>query len=202
MGYDFEECFPCYSAGRGCYLQVKKEEDISEEDYINNTIYNDNVEAHSICFGCMYALSKSNSYNFERAIFRSSIDNVEIDTCSLCKRDKLCFTNITVCNRCRQQPYQLNDGDDGYFEFENDDGYFEFENEDYIEDDDDYITEQLNEDEEIDKIQFDEYRFYPRNIDILSYNIRKVFVKTENCFKCDNCNESRWVRRVYDSLLL
>ena len=211
MGYCREECFTCYSAGRGCNIQAK--DYISDKDYENNNIYNNNVNAHPICFGCMYALSKSesNSYNFERATFKS-INNVAIDTCSLCKRDKLCFTNITVCNRCRQQqPYQLNDGDDGYFEFENDDDYFELENEDYNEDDDDDFNEQLNEDEEIkfynsknalcfrciDKIQFDEYILYPRNIDILSYNIRNVFVKTENHFKCDNCNESRWVRRVY-----
>ena len=199
MGYGFEECFPCYFGGRGSFLQLK--ENISEEDDYFNNIYNDNVKAHSICFGCMYKLSKSEM--FFRAI--SAIDkdenNVKFDICSLCKRDKICITNITVCNTCKQQKtYQSNNDDDGYSEFNN---------EDYANDDDlDDFDEELTEDEEIDfynsknalcfrcidKIQFNDYRTYPRNRDILRHYIKYVFVNYEDDFKCDKCNEFRWVR--------
>ncbi len=43
-----EECFPCYFGGKGQNLQLKP--DISDEDEANDTIYNNNVGAHSICF--------------------------------------------------------------------------------------------------------------------------------------------------------
>ena len=175
MGYGYEECFPCYFGGRGSYLQV--------EEINGDYILNDNVKAHSLCFGCMYDLSKSNK--FFRAISAISKDenNVKFDICSLCKRDKICITNITVCNTCKQQKtYQSNNDDDGYSEFNI---------EDYANDDLDEFDEELTEDEEIDfynsknalcfrcidKIQFNEYRIYPRNRDILRHYIKYVFVK-------------------------
>jgi len=193
MGYGFEECFPCYFGGRGSYLQLEE----SEGDYI----LNDNVKAHSLCFGCMYNLSKSEMFFRARSSINKDENNVKFDICSLCKRDKICITNITVCNTCKQQKtYQSNNDDDGYSEFNN---------EDYANDDDlDDFDEELTENEEIDfynsknalcfrcidKIQFNEYRIYPRNRVILRDYIKYVFVNYEDDFKCDKCNEFRWVR--------
>jgi len=198
MGYGFEECLPCYFGGRGSNLQVEE----SDGRYIPN----DNVKAHSICFGCMYDLSKSDKFFRARSTIDTNEDedenNVKFDKCSLCKRIKICITNITVCNTCTQQKtYQSNNDDD-------DDGYSEFNIEDYANDDLDDFDAELTEDEEIDfynsknalcfrcidKIQFNDYRIYPRNRDILRHYIKYVFVNTENYFKCDNCNEFRWVR--------
>ena len=195
MGYGFEECFPCYFGGRGSNLQVEE----SDGRYIHN----DNVKAHSICFGCMYDLSKSDKFFRARSSINKDENNVKFDICSLCKRDKICITNITVCNTCKQQKtYQSNNDDD-------DDGYSEFNIEDYANDYLDEFDEESTEDEEIDfyesknalcfrcidKIQFNKYRIYPRNRDILRHYIEYVFVNTEiYLVKCDNCNEFRWVR--------
>ncbi len=184
MCYDHDECFSCYFGGKGSNLQLKP--DISDEDEATGNIYNDNVEQHSLCFGCMYNLSTSESFFRAIASITKITNKVEFHYCALCKKKKLCITNITVCDMCQKPNDGIKDsGDNEDNDDEDDDKNFTEENEDKFYNSIETLCFRC-----IDNIQC-EYKYYPRNKDILLWYIQRKFVNTYK-FECGKCHNSRW----------
>ena len=166
-----EECFPCYFGGKAG---------------------NDNVEKHPICFGCMYKISnKTDSFYKAIASINKKTNEVAFHYCVLCKKDKLCITNIIVCSICSSH----NDGikDSGDEDSCDEDSCDEDEDKEFTEDDENAFYNSIETlcFRCIDQIQCVKYKLYPRNRDILLWYIQRHFVNTYK-FECGKCHTSRW----------
>jgi hypothetical protein len=199
MGYSHKECFSCYFGGNGCNLQLKLV--ISDEDEANDNIYNKNVDAHPICFGCIYKLSRLSHLRFNNAISYIETNKVELQECVLCDTFKICITQITVCDECKKSFEGKDFGDDDSEDDDSEDDESEADDDKAFTNDD----KELTKDEEaefyklkttlcfgcIDQIQCVKYKWHPRNKDILLSYIKRRFVNVNQC-ECSKCRKFRW----------